>query len=137
MYAIRSYYVVDAHGADAHGAGYLVGGIDVAAPDGPGQSINGVVGNAHRLVGGVEGDDRQHRAENLLLRHSHGVVHAGEDAGLEIVATRGLQRALATEDQFGAFLATNGHVVGHGLALCRVDHWTHGRGGVQRIARHP
>ena len=48
-----------------------------------------VVGDAHGVVIVLEGDDHQHRAEDLLLGDGHRVVHVGEQGGLDVVALVG------------------------------------------------
>src|SRR4051794_23490655 len=59
-----------------------------------------VVGSPHRLLLGVDDDDRHHRAEDLLLHDPHLVLDPGEDGwGDELAAepgdvTRAARRAL-------------------------------------------
>ena len=58
----------------------------VAGVNAGAQSVLGVVGQLRgvRLV--VEGHGDQHRAEDLFARHAHGVVHIGEQGGVDEVA---------------------------------------------------
>src|SRR5665647_850943 len=55
-------------------AAHLVGPVPVAGPDAGAQAVEGVVGDGQRLLVVLEGGDRQHRAEDLLLEHPHLVV---------------------------------------------------------------
>src|SRR5664279_5449221 len=55
-------------------AAHLVGPVPVAGPDPGAQAVEGVVGDRQRLLVVLEGGDRQHRAEDLLLEHPHLVV---------------------------------------------------------------
>ena len=55
-----------------------------------GQAVEGVVGDGHGLVVGIEGDHRQHRAEHLLLGDAHLRRHAGEDRGFHEPAVAAL-----------------------------------------------
>ncbi len=47
------------------------------------QAVRRVVGDAHRVVVTVVGDDGQHRAEDLLAGHLGVVVQAGDDGRLD------------------------------------------------------
>jgi hypothetical protein len=84
---VEQVVVVDPDGAGAQALGDPDGPGRVAAPDGAGQAVGGVVGDGDRLVVVVEGDDGQDRAEDLLLGDPRGRVDPGEDGGGEVEAT--------------------------------------------------
>lgn len=87
-----------------------MGAAQVLGVDPGGESVGAVVGDAHGVGLGVEGDDRQDRAEDLLLGDPHAVVHAGEHGRQEVQARRQIGRgpfggpAGAAGAQDGAFL---------------------------------
>src|SRR5438270_2328745 len=90
-------------GPDAPGHGQspgLGGGRDAEA-----ETVLTVVGQADGVVVVVEGDDHQDRAEDLLPRHPHGVVHPGDQGGLHVVALVQVGRAPAADDDPGPLLA--------------------------------
>src|SRR5436309_579383 len=66
----------DAGAQPAHGAHRLE---EIARPDGRGEAVVGVVGDAVRFLLVVERDDRHHRTEYLLARDGGGVVDVVED----------------------------------------------------------
>src|SRR5882762_6492343 len=58
--------------------------VDALAPDASGKAIHGIVGQFDRFRGSAEGHRRQHRAENLLLRHDRSGVNIAQQGGPEI-----------------------------------------------------
>ena len=90
---------VDRDVAGAHALGDLEGAVDVAAAHLAGQAVDGVVGDGDRFVVGVVRGDRQHRAEDLLLRHLRIRVDVGEQRGLRVVADRQVLRNAAAGDK--------------------------------------
>jgi len=62
--------------------------VDVACPHRAGQTERRVVGEANRFVLGVEGQNRQHRTEDLFAGDSGIRTHVGEDGRLDEVAVR-------------------------------------------------
>src|SRR4051812_48448927 len=58
----------------------------VLGPDRGAEAELGVVGKVDRLLLGVDDDDRQHRAEDLLAHDPHLVGDAGEDGGGDVAA---------------------------------------------------
>ena len=60
--------------------------VDVVGPDGGGEAVHRLVGDLERFLLVLEGDDGEHRAEDLLLGYLHAVVHLIEDGGLVVVA---------------------------------------------------
>ena len=77
---------VDVDLAGAQAARDALGALGIARPHAAGQPVDGVVGDAHRVVFVLVGDDRQHRAEDLLLRDGHVGAHVGEHGRLDVVA---------------------------------------------------
>ena len=73
---------VDPGGAGVEPGDHPVGAGEVAGEDAGGEAVGGGVGAGDRLVLAVEGEDRHHRAEDLLPRDRHGVGDAGEDGRL-------------------------------------------------------
>src|SRR5690606_23324593 len=61
-----------------------IGDSPVTGPDAGTETVQGVVGDLHRIVEVVEGGDRQDRAEDLLLEDPHAVV-ALEDGWRHVV----------------------------------------------------
>src|SRR4051812_2473541 len=106
----------------------------VLGPDGGAEAEFGVVGEVDRLLLGVDDDDRQHRAEDLLAHDPHLVGDAGEDgrgdvaAGLEswrvdrAAAALGRARGDRVLDQLAddPVLLLGGHRADLGLPLDRV-----------------
>src|SRR5580658_318598 len=70
---------IDPYGARAHARADIDGATDAAGPDTGGEPVIRLIGDRDRLVLIVETNDAEHRAEDLLLRDPHTVVHAGED----------------------------------------------------------
>src|SRR3546814_1719381 len=56
------------------------------SPHRRGEAVDRAVADLHGFLGIAEGDRRQHRAEDLLLRDGHVVLHAVEDGRLDVVA---------------------------------------------------
>src|SRR3546814_12268121 len=67
------------------------------SPHRRGEAVDRVVADLHGFLGIAEGDRRQHRAEDLLLRDGHVVLHAVEDGRLDVVAAALGENALAAE----------------------------------------
>src|SRR5574337_1566807 len=70
---------VDEAHAGFDGGGDAVRAADVLAPDVAGQAVLHVVGLGDRIRLVVERDQARDRAEDLLLRDAHRVLHVGED----------------------------------------------------------
>ena len=73
---------------------------DVAAPDRAGQPVRRRVGEAERLLLGVERDDRDDRPEDLLAGDAHVVRDAVEDGRHQVraVGQGRVRRGLAADD---------------------------------------
>src|SRR5699024_190722 len=77
--------VVDPDRAVAQPSGDALGPTGVLGPDGPGEAVDGVVGDRHGgvldplPVGPGEGLDREHRAEGLVVDGVHVLVAVIED----------------------------------------------------------
>src|SRR6185503_3269307 len=70
-------------------AGNAGAALAVLGPDRGAEAELGVVGEVDRFLLGVDDDDRQYRAEDLLVHDPHLVADAGEDGGGDVAA--GLQ----------------------------------------------
>src|SRR6202044_3267847 len=88
----------------------------------PGQAVLAVVGDRDGVRVVVVADDRDHRAEDLLLRDRHRVVHVGEQRRLDVVALLQVGRAAAAEGQRGALGDAPVDVGLHAVALRGADH---------------
>ena len=86
-------------GADL--GGHLGAVLDVGGPDRAAEAVVGVVGDGDGLLLAVVGDDRQDRAEDLLLGDLHVVVDVGEDGRLDVPALGEVRRTAATGDDAG------------------------------------
>src|SRR6476620_5307357 len=73
------------HPAGLHVATCPVGGVAVTAPHPGTQAVQGVVGDADRVVVVLERRHRHHRSEDGLLEHPHLVITL-EDGGLHVEA---------------------------------------------------
>src|SRR5574341_2607327 len=80
---------VGPHNAGAQPAGQPQDAAALFGPDARREAVRGVVGLGDRLVRGAEGQHREDRAEDLLLRHPVGLRDAGEHGGWEPEAARG------------------------------------------------
>src|SRR3546814_16110092 len=85
----------DVCSSDLHAGAQRLGGavrlLDVAGPHRRGEAVDRVVADLHGFLGIAEGARRQHRAEDLLLRDGHVVLHP-VDAG-----RRSEERRVGTE----------------------------------------
>src|SRR5258708_34799121 len=101
--------------------------LEVGPEDGGVETIFRVVGNPDCLTLGVISDDTQNGAKNLFLGDRHVVLHVDENGGLHEVACLEARRmALASAEDFCAFLYTFAGVRLHSLLLFRRDHLTEG-----------
>src|SRR6266511_3807233 len=133
---VEQVVVVDPDGAGAQPLGDLDGPGGVAAPDGAGQPVVGVVGDRDRLLVAVERDHRQHRPEDLLLGDACRGVDVGEDGGRVVVAALVPLDgdAVAAGDQLGALLLADAHVALHPFELLGGDQRAHVGGRLARGA---
>ena len=94
---------------------------DVAAENGGGKSIFGVVGDAHGFVDALDADDRFHRPEALFRIDAHRRIDAVEqsrfDDGAVALAAAGEHRALG-----GRILDQRIHPLGRGAIEQRAEH---------------
>ena len=89
----------------------------------------------HRVVDVVEGDDREHRAEDLLLRDAHVVVDAGEHRRLHVPALVEPGGAtVAADDDLGALFLAERDVLLDPLLLALGDERADLGGGIARVA---
>ena len=108
---------------------------DVARPHRAREPVGRGVGDPHRLGLAVERDDRDHRAEDLLL----GDRHARIDAGRRWWArgrrrARAPRRAPAAQHQPRALAPALLDVAHHALAMRGGDQRPHARGAIERVA---
>ena len=59
--------------------GQIKGKVDVFGPNRSGQSIAGIVGQSHRLLGRSEGRANQNGSEDLFLHQSTGRIDFGDE----------------------------------------------------------
>ena len=78
--------IVDPHGAGADAAGHALGPGGVGGKYSASQAVDGIIGDGHRLFVAVVFYDADDRAEDLLLRDAHLVVHVGKDGGGIVIA---------------------------------------------------
>src|SRR5256714_8663260 len=74
----------------------------IRGPDRGAEAELGVVGQLHRLLVGIDRDDRQHRAEDLLFHDPHLVGDPGEDGGGYELPAEALDLDRAATDALGA-----------------------------------
>src|SRR5204862_7456 len=119
------------------GPGNAVGLGDVAGPDGGGQAIDGGVAFGDGVVGILETDRGQDRAEDLLFRDTVIDFDVVEDGRLDEVAFAGADvGALAAGDEFGA-VALAGFDIGEDrLHLFFGNECAEAGCGVERISGH-
>ena len=92
---------VDPDRARPDGSAHADGGVEVAGPDAGRQAELRGVRDPGRLLGRVEGQDGEDRAEDLLARDPHRRRDAGEDRGLDESPVVGGE-SVAAEEQVGA-----------------------------------
>src|SRR5216683_325732 len=109
--------------------------LEVGPEDGGVETISRVVGNSDCLILGVIGDDTQNGAKNLFLGDRHVVFHVDENGGLhEVTRFKTCRMALATDEDFCAFLYTFADVRLHSLELVLGHHRSDGGLWIRRIA---
>src|SRR5690606_26951631 len=81
-----------------------MGAVEIVGPERSLKPVDRVVGDAHGLFLVLEGDSRENRAEDFLLRNPHAVIDLVEDRRLDIGAAGVLAHLLAAESELRAFL---------------------------------
>src|SRR5262249_37703912 len=104
----------------------------VARPDGRHQPVLDVVGDPDRVLLVLERDHRHHRAEDLLLRDCHRVVHLREH-GRRVEGALAVQGLTAGYD-LGAFVTALFDVAVDPVAVVGRDQRTDLGVGVERVA---
>ena len=99
----------------------------IAGPDGTRETILRVVGDLDGLILGVDGDDHEDRAEDLLAGDRHVPGDLGEDRGLDVVARLEALGGLgSTDEKLGALIDAGLDVTADPVALDggdeRADH---------------
>src|SRR3546814_2043202 len=77
--------------------------VQVIGPNARGQAVTGIIAYADSFLLALEGNDRKHWPENLLLGKRHVVPHVGKDRWLDEQASGQIAVAcwLAASDQRG------------------------------------
>ncbi|MNG25087.1 hypothetical protein D3C84_1098930 [compost metagenome] len=114
-----------------------MGARQVGRPDGCSQPVRRVVGDAHRILGFVEFDHRQHRAENLFPGNCHRVADIVEQCRLHVAAAGLLQCHAPSQQQLGALILSLPNVLQHPFQVARVHQRTDIGVGIQRMAWLP
>src|SRR5208337_5093190 len=81
-----SVVVVYPHGAGAHLPCNAFGPAGIAGKNAAAQAVYGIIGDCRCFFVTVEFNERNDRAENLLLSYAHLVVHVGKNRGRVIAA---------------------------------------------------
>src|SRR6266480_3510611 len=97
------------------GAGHAVRLLDVLGPDAGGEPVHRAVGELDAFGLVLERQDREHRAEDLLIHDFHARLGAVEHGRLDVVALPVYLRGLAARYQPGALLLSRGDVRQHHL----------------------
>jgi len=125
---------VDAQAAGSNASGHRQRPLQRSGVHAPGQPIDAVVGDSHRVIIVLERDHDKDGAEDLFLGDRHRVVHVGEQGGLDVPALRQMGRATATEGQRRTLLDALLDVAQHPVALLRRDQRAHHHIGALRVA---
>src|SRR6266487_2648090 len=97
------------HTASFDGSTHSICSVPVACPHARAQTVQGVIGNLERFGITLEGGQREHRSEDLLLEHAHLVVSL-QDSRLIVIATcefSGEGIAPAADQKLGTFIKAN------------------------------
>src|SRR5271155_1612015 len=97
----RRLHMINPHHTSADGLNHAHGTIDIARPDGCGQSERGVVGNLERLALVLEWDHADHRAKDLFPRNPRRVIDVVIDRRLDIITAGQRSRPAAAQRQLG------------------------------------
>ena len=98
------------------------------------EPVDAVVGDADRVVVVVEGDDDEHRAEDLLLGDRHGVVDVGEQGRLDEPALGEVRRPASAQRQGRPLLDPLLDVAEHPVTLLGRDQRAHEDVGSLRVS---
>src|SRR5215472_2939600 len=98
-------HVIDPDDARAERFHDAEGFVDIAGPDGGGETVRRVVGDANGFGFTVERDDRSDGAEDFFASDARRVFHVVENSRLHIVAFAKLLRAAAANGDFRFLLA--------------------------------
>ena len=80
-------HVIDPDDAGAKRFYDAKGFVNIARPDGGGEAVGRVVGDANGFGFAVEGNDGSHRAEDFFASDARGVFDVVEDRWFDVVAT--------------------------------------------------
>src|SRR5579862_4866511 len=101
------------------------------------EAVDRVVGNLDRVLHRIVGNDRQHRAENLLLRNLHVATDGRENSWPRIEADfQVIGPSWPADDELGTFLQSGADHRLDALELGPVGDRTMGRTFRKRIADH-
>jgi len=93
--------------------------------DRAGQAVGGIIGDAHRIVIVLIGNDNQHGAEDFFLGDAHRIVDVGEQGRLDVVAAAFRERRFAARHQPGSFRLADFDIVQHAVELRLRHHRAH------------
>src|SRR5262249_41286905 len=102
---VSGLHVIDPDDARAERFHDAEGFVDVAGPDGGGETVRRVVGDANGFGFTVERDDRSDGAKDFFASDARGVLQVVKDRRLDVVALAELLGAPAANSNFGFFLA--------------------------------
>src|SRR5690606_18581076 len=126
---------VDVDLTGAHAPGDALRALVARGPDGAGEAVGRAVGDAHGVVLVLVGDDREHRAEDLLLADGALGLHPPEHGRLHVVApVEPGRRFGAAGEELRPFLDALMDVAAHALALRRRGQRAHGGALGHRVA---
>src|SRR5271156_372223 len=116
---------VDFYGARADLQCHLEGASGVGGPDGPGQAVPRIVGDADRVIVGVVADDHSDRAEDLLLGDGVAVVDIGQQRWFVEEARREVLGDPTTRSEDRAVTHRGVDHARDPLPLHLTDQWAH------------
>src|SRR5580698_5148188 len=130
---VRGLHVIDPHDASPQRFDDTEGFIDVTSPDGGGEAVRRVVGDANGVAFGVERDDGRNGTENFFAGDTGGIIDVVENRRLEIKAF-GELRWLATADGDLCFFLAEVEVRSDAIVLFLADERAHLRFAGERRA---
>src|SRR6266404_4592755 len=98
-------HVIDPDDAGTQGLDDTKGFVNVAGPDGGGEAVGRVIGDANGVRFAFERNHRGNGAENFLAGDARVVIHIVENRWFDVEAFAEMLRATATDGDFRFFLA--------------------------------
>src|SRR5215472_12634437 len=130
---VRRLHVIDPNDAGAERFYDAESFVDVAGPDGSGEAVGRVIGDANGFRFAVERNDGSDGPEDFFASDARGVFHVVENRGLDVVALAELLGAAAADGNFG-FLFADVEVGADAVVLFFADQRTHFGVAFQRRA---